>query len=294
MKISACRYLFPSTFTIDEVLEESANIGYDGLELILSESEMFKSSIHPFTTSAEEKKRIFEKANSLGLKISDVCVGEQCLVYPAFSPDKSVREKCIDVMMGAIELAEDMNSKIVMIAPAIPTGEIPYDEMWDLTKEAILRVADMAKDSEIYIALENLAMWMSFLASPMEFKMFLEDINHEYVKAAFDTANIPPVAQGMFLTGGRLPEEDWIRTLGEYIAIVHLRDTKLKQYTYGSLIDLEATSLLQGSIDWKGVVNALKQINYDGWFVIECIWHEGLQPLQMATELKNVVEKIFK
>ena len=67
MKKGVNAWIYPSRFTVDEILDASAKIGFEGVELNLNE-ESLKSS-------KKERKAIAEKAASLGLELPSLCTG---------------------------------------------------------------------------------------------------------------------------------------------------------------------------------------------------------------------------
>ncbi|MHC4703347.1 MAG: sugar phosphate isomerase/epimerase family protein, partial [Planctomycetota bacterium] len=55
--------------------------------------------------------------------------------------------------------------------------------------------------------------------------------------------------------------QDWIRTLGDRIVKIHLKDFKRKGY--------EWKNLLEGDVNWKQVRLALGEVGYDGYLTPE-------------------------
>jgi L-ribulose-5-phosphate 3-epimerase len=80
MKKGVNAWIYPSNFEFDKILDVSARIGFDGIELNLDE-EMLK-------LPKEERKTIVEKATSLGLELPSLCSG-LFWKFNLASPDKS-------------------------------------------------------------------------------------------------------------------------------------------------------------------------------------------------------------
>jgi hexulose-6-phosphate isomerase len=106
----------------------------------------------------------------------------------------------------------------------------------------------------VIIGIENV--WNKFLLSPLEFRDFIDSFNSKYVGSYFDVGNV-------MLTGY---PEDWIRILGNRIKAVHVKDFKR---TIGNANGF--VGLLEGDVNWKRVVLALREINYDDYMVAEII-----------------------
>ena len=81
VKRGANAWIYPASFTVDDVLKASKEIGYDGVELNLDE-EMLK-------LSRKDRESIAEKAEALGLELPSLCSG-LFWKYNLASPDLSL------------------------------------------------------------------------------------------------------------------------------------------------------------------------------------------------------------
>ena len=97
--------------------------------------------------------------------------------------------------------------------------------------------------------------WNKFLLSPLEFARYVDEFQSPWAKAYFDVGNV--VFYGF--------PQDWIRTLGQRIVRVHLKDFKLEReagtFTW--------KNIGEGDIDWVEVRKALGEIGYDGYMTTE-------------------------
>jgi L-ribulose-5-phosphate 3-epimerase len=264
MKRGANAWIYPERFTIDQMLETSRKIGYDGVELNIDE-EMLK----------QEKKAISliaEKADSLGLELPSLCTGLFWKCNLA-SPDRSLREKGIEILKKGCEIASYLGAKIVLAVPAVAVSEASYQKTWELSKESILEAASTAQDHGVYIGVENV--WNRFLYSPLEFRNFIEDIGHPHVKAYFDVGNI------LFLS---FPQQ-WIIHLSDLIVCVHVKDFQRST--------LQFKPLLQGDVFWADVMRSLRQIGYNGFLNVEVPPYPG-HPTKSAMDNKSSLDIILK
>jgi len=264
MKKGANAWIYPAIFTVDDVLKASKEIGYDGVELNLSE-EMLK-------ISNKERRSIFEKAESLGLELPSLCSG-LFWKYNLASPDETIREKGIEILKTGCEFAADIGAGVVLVVPAVAVTEIPYEKTWELSKESIMEAVPTARDSGVDLGIENV--WNRFLYSPLEFRRFIEEINHPNVKAYFDVGNV------WFLG---FPQQ-WIRHLKELIACIHVKGFNRPT--------LQFTPLLQGDIPWTDVMKALREVEYDGFLNVEVPPYPG-HPLKSAIDNKSSLDIILK
>lgn len=264
MKKGANAWIFPKNFTVDEILKASKNIGYDGVELNVTE-EMLRYD-------REDLKEISETAESLGLELPSLCT-DLFWKYNLASPDKSIREKGIEIIRKECRIASEIGAKVILVVPAVATPETPYEETWRISKRSILEAAPTAKEHGVYIGVENV--WNKFLYSPLEFKHFIEEINHPNVKAYFDVGNM------LFLS---FPQQ-WIRHLSELIVCIHLKDFENST--------LQFKPLLQGDVPWPEIMKALREIGYDWYLNVEVPPYPN-HPLKSAIDNKTSLDIILE
>jgi len=259
-------WVFPGEFTVDDTLEAGARVGYDGVELNIDEAKL-----DPYRVTRGECERIAEKAGSLGIELPSIC-GGLFWKYNLGGLDETVRKKGVDLIRKGCEFASNLGAKVLLVVPAVATPQVPYKEMWERSKKAVLEAAPAAEDYGVYIGVENV--WNRFLYSPLEFKAFLKDVNHDYVKAYFDAGNV------LFLG---FPQH-WIEVLATDIVCVHVKDFNMEKR--------EFRHLLQGDVPWKEVVSALSRVGYDYFLNLEVGPIPG-DPLKAASENKRALDEIL-
>ncbi len=264
MKKGVNAWIYPSSFTVDEVLKASANIGFDGVEFNLDEKSL--------KLSKKERREISEKAASLGLELPSLCTG-LFWKFNLASPDEKVREMGIEIIKKGCEFASDIGSKVFLVVPAVAVPEVSYSEMWNLSKESILKAVHTAEEYDVILGIENV--WNRFLYSPLEFRRFIEEINHSYVKVYFDVGNIH------FLG---FPQQ-WIRHLSDLIVCIHVKDFLRAER--------EFKPLLEGDVPWPEVMRALREVGYDGFLNVEVSPYPG-HPLKAAMDSKSALDLILQ
>jgi L-ribulose-5-phosphate 3-epimerase len=138
-----------------------------------------------------------------------------------------------------IEVAAAMGVKVILV-PFFGHGELRGDPAGvDAVVAALERLAPKAEAMGVILALE------SYL-SASEHLRILERVGSPTVKVYYDVGNSQDMGY---------PILDEIRQLGGRIVEVHAKDTK---DLYG-----------KGSMDFRAVCRALKDIEYKGWVVIE-------------------------
>ncbi len=264
MKKGVNAWIYPSRFTVDEILDASAKIGFEGVELNLNE-ESLKSS-------KKERKAIAEKAASLGLELPSLCTG-LFWKFNLASPEEETRKMGVEIIKRGCEFASDIGSKVLLVVPAVAVPEVSYQKMWSLSKESILKAVSAAEEYDVTLGIENV--WNRFLYSPLEFRKFIEEINHPKVKAYFDVGNIH------FLG---FPQQ-WIRHLSDLIVCVHVKDFLRSS--------LQFRQLLEGDVPWPEVMKALREVGYNGFLNVEVSPYPG-HPLKAAMDSKAALDLIFQ
>jgi len=263
MKKGVNAWIYPSNFGVDEVLSSSKKVGFDGVELNLSE-EMLK-------LNRGERATIHDKANSLGLELPSLCTS-LFWKYNLASPDEHIRRKSIEIIRYGCEFASDIGAKVFLVVPAVATREVSYVDMWDLSKKSIIEASRFAEEHGVIIGVENV--WNKFLYSPLEFRRFIGEINHPNVKVYFDVGNV-------FFLG--FPEQ-WIKHLADLIVCVHVKDFQLST--------LQFRPIFEGDIQWQGVMRALKEVGYNGYLNVEIGPYPG-HPLKAAIDSKAALDIMF-
>ena len=143
---------------------------------------------------------------------------------------------------------------VVLLVPAVVNPQTSYGEAWKRSQQVIRqRIVPLATELKVIVGVEEV--WNKFLLSPLEMARYVDEFDSPWVKAYFDVGNV--VFYGY--------PEDWIRTLGQRIVRLHLKDFKLERgagtFTW--------KNLGEGDIDWVAVRKALDEIGYDGYMTTE-------------------------
>ena len=125
----------------------------------------------------------------------------------------------------------------------------------DTSTEWIKRLIPLAEKTKVVIAIENVSnnLWVK----PAIFRHFVRSFQSPWVKAYFDIGNHVRFA----------PPEEWILTLGDLLAKIHVKDYKLNPADP----DGRGTSvnIREGDVRWPVLRQALEVVNYNGWMTIE-------------------------
>ena len=160
-----------------------------------------------------------------------------------------------DNLKKSIEISAEAGSKIIIIHP-------DNNKTAEENAEMYFELLPFAKDCGIKIATENMWNWDNLQGHAVkaacsdgeDFLKHILAVNDENFVACVDIGHAE-------MKGLNTSAESMIRTLGSHVAALHIHDNdKLRD-----LHELPFTD----KIDFKGVVKALKDINYKGYFTLE-------------------------
>ena len=229
--------MLPRDMPLDDRFKLGRDCGFDGVEAY---------------TTADPKQVDTLKAASekSGLKIHSI-MNQAHWQHPLSSADAETVRTSIAGMQTSLHNAHDLGAETVLLVPAVVDAKTRYIDAYRRSQRAIRELVPLAEELGVVIAVEEV--WNKFLLSPLEFARYVDEFNTPHVQAYFDVGNV--VLYGF--------PQDWIRTLGERIKKVHIKDFKVEKSTW------QWTNLYDGAIDWPEVRRAFADVGYSGWFTAE-------------------------
>ncbi len=243
MKKGLTQICLGSSSLVRDALQLSREIGYQGLEILLTEGGELTMQSGPQEYAA--LRRMSEEA---GVELVSIC-GAGSLT----DDDPAVVATSKAQIRKMLEAAEALGMDTILVTGGRVHEKVAYDTAYDRLFRALQELRPDAERHRVNIALENI--WNKLLISPLEFREFLDRIGSEYVGCYFDTGNV-------LLYG--YPEQ-WIRILGRRIKKIHFKDFKMDHRTR----QYEWTQLRQGAVDWPAVMREIRAIGYDDYVITE-------------------------
>jgi L-ribulose-5-phosphate 3-epimerase len=230
--------MLPESASIPERFQMAREAGFERIECPTT----------PDQSQAEAMKAAAEKA---GIKIHSV-MNMDHWKYPLSSSDPAVVEKSLQGARTSLHNAHFWGADTVLIVPAMVNAETSYRDAYSRSQASIRNLVPLAEELKVIIALEEV--WNKFLLSPIEFATYVDQFRSPSVRAYFDVGNVQLYAY----------PADWIRTLGNRIVKLHIKDFSFRHLPGSDETIAEWRPLLEGDIDWHAVYQALNEIGFHG------------------------------
>lgn len=246
-------WVFPRNKPVREALKLARDAGFDGVEVAFYE----KGEIS-FDSSPEQMRKLSEDAKAMGIEIVSLATGEGWN-YPLSSDDANQRERGKAIIRKTLELAEGLGVDSILVVPALvgrvsqPQMVVRYETAWQRSSEAIRELIPVAEKHKVCISVENV--WNRFLLSPLEMRAYVDQFRSPWVQAHLDIGNVLRYGYA----------QDWILTLGPRIKRVHVKDFNMGRDAF--------VNLLEGDLDWRAAMAALRQVNFRGHLIAELSHH---------------------
>jgi L-ribulose-5-phosphate 3-epimerase len=216
--------------------------GFDGIELN-----------RPDALPLDE---ILKARDASGLQVA----GLICTTHwgkPLSDNNPKVREQGFEGLKLALADAGELGCARVLLVPGVVNKDVSYDACWQRSQEGIRRAVEFAEKAKCKIAIENV--WNQFIMSPLEAARFVDEIASPWVGWHFDIGNV--------ITYG-WPEQ-WIRILGPRILNLHIKEFSRKKRDEEGYRKGFAVELGEGDDNWPAIMQALDEIHYAGWGILE-------------------------
>ncbi len=219
---------------LDNMFALAKEIGFDGIEYCIGGD--YADSL---LWQADGPEKLKAMADKDGVEIASLSPG----VFSSLNPvveDPEKRAEGQKMMTHVIEVCPLLDTQDIL-APMFPRdfNEWP-DEKWQVLVDGLKPLAEVAEKHKVVLDLETM-----FNADQMG--MVVDKIDSPYVKVYYDTGNLCN-------RGYDVPAE--LRQLGDRIGMIHAKDT-------------DRQMLGGGKVDFKGVSDAIREISYDGYIVLE-------------------------
>jgi D-psicose/D-tagatose/L-ribulose 3-epimerase len=234
-------------------LAKLKQVGYDGVEVPV------------FEGAAAHYKGIRKELDNLGLRCTTVTVATP--EANPISPEASVRKAAVDRLKWVIEMTAVLGGEIVAgpyHSPlAVFSGQGPTEDEKKRAADVLHLAAEEAQQAKVMLAIEYLNRFECyFLTTAVEARALVKRVNHPHFRTMYDTFH------------ANIEEKNLTQ------AIVQLADS----FVHVHISENDRGTPGTGHVPWDETFKALRQVNYDGWFVIEA-FGRALPDLAAATRV---------
>lgn len=256
----------PNDLSIKGKLSEARIAGFDFMEISIDESD---EKLSRLKWDKEKRLEVIEATWETGTKIMTMCLSGH-RKFPIGSEDKSTREKGMEIMSDAIDLAADIGVRIIQIAG--------YDEYYQPsnknTREYFIgnlkKSTEIAAKKGVIIAFET--METEFMNTVGKAISYVNIVNSPYLQVYPDLGNITNAA----ILYNHTVATDLTAGTGHIVAM-HLKETvsgKFREIPFGT-----------GHVDFKSAIKTVRKMGVN-LFVGE-FWYVGNEDWQYQLKFAN-------
>ena len=223
----------PSTLSWKEKMLAAKKAGYDFIEISIDETD---DKLARLEMTRKERAELLDLMEETGMPIRTMCLSGH-RKYPLGSMDENTRNRGMEIMEKALELAEDIGVRIIQLAGY----DVYYEEGSEQTKklfsENLKKATEMAAKKGILLGFETMETeFMNTVQKSMEYVKMVDSV---YLNVYPDLGNITNAAK----TYGKDVLDDLETGRGRLVAM-HLKETvpnKFREIPFGTgHVDFEA------------------------------------------------------
>ncbi|MBN1059857.1 L-ribulose-5-phosphate 3-epimerase [Clostridium botulinum] len=264
----------PNHLTWEEKLNCAKECGFDTIEISIDETE---EKLSRLDMSIEERRNLVNLMFKTGIGIRTMCLSGH-RKYPLGSLKEETRNRGIEIMKKAVNLASDLGIRVIQLAGYDVYYEEGNDETRKYFEENLKLSVGIASSKGIILAFETMETeFMNTVEKAME---FVEMVNSPYLQIYPDCGNV----KNATLNYGTTVIDDFETGRGHIVA-VHLKETvpgKFREITFGA-----------GHVNFEEVIKkswelGVRKFTAEFWYVGNEDWK------QVIKDTKKFMDEKFK
>jgi len=226
-----------------------------------------------------DQDEVLRARDESGLVIPSVAVGSETQTIG--NPDPKVRARAVEALKLALRDAKRYGATSVLAFAGGVDEKVGYAENWEYSQAGIREALPLAAELGIKISIENV--WNHFLLSPLEMARYVDGFASPWVGVNFDIGNV------MFVGW----PEQWIRTLGKRIDVLHFKEFSRKKHENEGLHKGLQVEYLEGDNNWPAIMRSLDEIGWAGWGIVETPYRPpGVAPAERLRQISGLWDRI--
>ena len=244
----------PSALNWEEKLQCARDCGYDFVEISIDETD---ARLARLEWTAQERAQLRETMQKIGVPIRSMCLSGH-RKYPFGASDPAVRQRSLEIMEKAIQLADDLGIRVIQLAGY----DVYYEEGSEQTRkdfaDNLKKAVEMAAVHGVVLGFETMETeFMNTVAKSMK---YVDLIDNPYLGVYPDVGNLTNAAK----TYGTSVLDDLETGRGHLVAM-HLKETVPGKF--------REIPFLTGHVDFPAVIRKGWQLGVRR-FVTE-MWDTG-------------------
>lgn len=253
----------PKSMSWKEKLECAKECGYDFVEISIDETD---DKLARLEWTKDERLELVRTMKEVGLPIRSMCLSGH-RKYPFGSADPAVRERSLEIMEKAIELADDLGIRIIQLAGYDVYYEESTPDSLRLFAENLGKAVAMAAVKGIVLAFET--METPFMDTTEKSMKYVNLINSPWLGVYPDSGNLTNAS----LLYNKSVLDD-LETGRGHIFALHLKETVPGKY--------REIPFLTGHVDFEAVVKkawdlGIRRYVTEMWDVGREEWKEDIK-----------------
>lgn len=240
------------------VIENLKEMGFDGVEIPL------------FNLDVDKWGKYGDKLKDLGLACTAVTVRNEG--DNPISPDAAIRAEGVRLTKQTLDCCQALGAETLVgpyhSAIGIFSGNGPTADEWKWGVDSMRQVAEYAGQVDVMLGVEALNRFETYLLNThADSARFAREVNHPNCKVMYDTFH------------SNIEEKDIAQAIRDCSDVLH----------HVHISENDRSTPGEGHIHWDTNFDALKEVGYDGWMVIEAF---GLALPEIAAATK-IWRKMF-
>ncbi|MDK2981648.1 MAG: L-ribulose-5-phosphate 3-epimerase [Chloroflexota bacterium] len=262
----------PSDLSLNTKIEQIKRAGFDFFELSIDESSEF---IQRLEWGAATRRELRQAARDSELPILSLCLSGQRR-YPLGSADPDIRRKSKEILKQSIQLASDLDTRIVLISGYWVYHEAvnPQSEAYFI--EGMQYGARLAARYGVMMGIENIDS-NTQINSIRKVMQVVQAVNSPWLKIYADFANLAAFDLDMV---------DELQAGQGNIVAVHVKDAIRNE--------VRGIPLGQGIVDFSAAFDQFAAMQYSGPFLLEMWSQPGQDAYASACEALQNTQDLLK
>ncbi len=275
VKLSCCTLGYFRSTTVEDAIKRIANIGYKGIDLYTGAPHLWPSDY-----SRQDRQNVKKLIDQHGLKLTGFALsgGLLGLQYNFGCPRSTIRKLTLQYYLDHVELASELGCPLFNVLTGNVLHGTTREQARKWTMEALHELTAEAEKKKVILGLHPQYIAESTLMLTVDDALeMIKELSSKWVKIIYDTAQQNIVYRNFM---------DDIRACGDKLCYVHAADNDGIRWTHDAIG--------RGTVDWEGILRALKEIGFEGSMCVQCFSDLPNDADSVLRESKNYLEKLIK